>query len=518
MLLQRWRTHIERHQSGANAALAVSVALSLLGYFLFHTYAGLFVDFHPDDIMNLHRALVELRGARGIIANILRFTTVYRPLGGVYYLTIYAIGGLDPFAFRIVTFILMIVNIGLVFLLIRSLTQNTEAAALGALIWSYHPRLVDLYANNGTIYDVLSVMFFVSALIIYVQARHNGNDLSIRAAAAYLIFYVASINSKEIGVTLPVITIFYEVVYNRRELRESPPYRAIVCLCVALVLATGATIVKSGEQSAFHGIPAYEQRLSGEQFLRNQVHFLGELLLQEEGNTSTSELIASWSLLGFGALLFRKRALLFAFGYILVTPLPVSFITTRNFFALYLTYAGWALYASCAIILARDFIWRQMIWLMPNAAASSLQRMLPTGTFAVAIVCLCFWHSGDPYVFPILTPDEERLPIRLTLAELQRLRPCPDAESIGKGHRILFVNDRWGPGNYNAILLTRLVCHNPDLEVDLGWRLAAANPSVEPALYDYVLEYHQDRLYVKRNVAVRPPESGSAAHSSDGQP
>ena len=103
------------------------------------------------------------------------FSPSYRPLGGLlFYRPLLALAGLQPLPYRILCFVLLAGNLGLMYLAIRSIVVSSEIAAISTLIGAFHPRLVDLYWNNGTIYDILCFTFYYGALSYYVRARRAG--------------------------------------------------------------------------------------------------------------------------------------------------------------------------------------------------------------------------------------------------------------------------------------------------------------------------------------------------------
>ena len=136
-------------------------------------------------------------------------------MGALFYRPIFALVGFWPFPYRVFCFVFLIANLGLLWLAIRSIAQSREIASLSTLIGAFHPQLVDLYWNNGAIYDILCFTFYFGALLYYLRARHAGPILSVRESAAFMLLYVGALDSKEMAVTLPVLLILYELIYFR---------------------------------------------------------------------------------------------------------------------------------------------------------------------------------------------------------------------------------------------------------------------------------------------------------------
>ena len=117
------------------------VGLLIVVWLLSQSWRGLFVYFTSDDIMNMYWAR-ETSIGRLLIANLAPFTTEYRPAGAGLYRILYGIFGLEPLAFRVVFYALLLCNAWLCYRLGKSLSKSAEIAVLGAFLASFHNRLV----------------------------------------------------------------------------------------------------------------------------------------------------------------------------------------------------------------------------------------------------------------------------------------------------------------------------------------------------------------------------------------
>jgi hypothetical protein len=156
-------------------------ALLIGVYFLALAGPGLGAGFTTDDLVNLS-AYQNQSPAALVKAVALYFSPSYRPLGGLFfYRPLFAVAGFQPLPYRVLCFLLLVGNLGLLYLAIRSITASSEIAALSTVIGAFHPRMVDLYWNNGTIYDMLCFTFYFGSLAYYVRARRAGPLLSLRS-------------------------------------------------------------------------------------------------------------------------------------------------------------------------------------------------------------------------------------------------------------------------------------------------------------------------------------------------
>src|SRR5262249_42723875 len=149
---------------------------------------GLFSYFTPDDMMNLYGAWFR------------PLAEADRPLGALFYRAIFAMAGLNPMPYRAGCLLLLLANLGLLYLLCRRLSGSNEIAALACLLGTYHAHLADLYYSTGTVYDLLCGTLYLSALVYY-----SGGELSWRRNGIFLALYVAALGAKEMAITLPAM-------------------------------------------------------------------------------------------------------------------------------------------------------------------------------------------------------------------------------------------------------------------------------------------------------------------------
>ncbi|HXA63861.1 MAG TPA: hypothetical protein VNV82_01850 [Bryobacteraceae bacterium] len=163
------------------------LALLLIAvYFLLLAGQGLSAGFTTDDVENLTTYWNQFPAAL-LKAVVLYSSPSYRPLGGLFfYRPLFAFAGFHPLPYRLLCFALLLVNLGLLYLAIRSVTASSEIAALTTLIGAFHPRLVDLYWKNGTVYDILCFTFYFGALAYYARARLTGPIVDLRKMAVFL--------------------------------------------------------------------------------------------------------------------------------------------------------------------------------------------------------------------------------------------------------------------------------------------------------------------------------------------
>ena len=136
----------------------------------------------------------------------------YRPIATLSYFVIHSLAGLNPFYFHLSSVVLHALNVILVYLLLYLILGSRFKALLAGLLFACHPALteaVDCIAFNE---DLLTAVFFLLALILYVKSEVKG-----AAAAAYflsLLCYFCALLAKEMAITLLPILLLYDLTFR----------------------------------------------------------------------------------------------------------------------------------------------------------------------------------------------------------------------------------------------------------------------------------------------------------------
>jgi hypothetical protein len=454
----------------------IAAGAVIAGMLLWFARSGLLVHFTGDDVMNIDKAWHEPY-YQILFENIFYFTSGYRPMGSLVYRLLFDIAGIDPFPYRVLCFGLLLGNLYLLYRAAAAIAGK-ECAALAALLASFNSGLTDLYLNTGTIYDLLCFSFYFAALGLYVGVRQRSRSLSARELAAFLALYVCALNSKEMAVTLPLIVLGYEWMFQLSWRRRWIP--ALWSAAVTLPFVIG----KFSASSPLVGNDGYRVRLGAHAYLRALDHFLAVF-----AGPAGGPLLA---LLGAIAIWRRRADLLFPLFFVLVTPLPVAFIPLRGGYAAYVTTFGIALFLARLIQQLRDEMSK---WGGPPAGrqagavraqeggqgAARRPGSLSHTTFALCMAVLLFYHHRHP--IGEVSPQDRQ--VRALLEQIAGVQPY-----IYPKWRILFVDDPFPPG-YTPLFVLRLYYRAPDLEVERA-RMLPDKPDWKG--YDCILTFDGDRL------------------------
>jgi protein O-mannosyl-transferase len=158
-------------------------------------------------------------------------TANYNPLTILSFAVDYHFYGLDPFGYHLVNILLHLVNVALVYFLIRSLGAGHMAGILVALLFGIHPLRVESVTWVTERKDVLFGFFYLFALISYVKFRVTKKVLWL--VLLYLSF-ILSLLSKIQAVALP-LTLLVIDYYMARPIRWKLVLEKIPLFLLSLV-------------------------------------------------------------------------------------------------------------------------------------------------------------------------------------------------------------------------------------------------------------------------------------------
>ncbi len=308
----------------------------------------------------------------------------YRPVGGIFYASLFHFFGFDPLPYRIVVMAFLGINVWLSFRFARALGASELAAILTAVAVAYHAGMGNLHYNTDVVYDILCFTFYFGAFVFYAGVRGRGRLLRGWETVIFFALFLAALDSKEMAVTLPPALLLYELIYHPpsswrfRELGKwllGPGRVALYAAALNLLYIYGR--MYGAEQIA--SMPAYAPVFSWERFRAFQESSLEQLFFLRHVTPAGAALF--WSATGLIAWLSGIRALRFCWVFAWLAPLPIEFIELRGQSALYISLAGWAAFASIAILeLAR--------WI---AALPGLRKSPRAVTATLLVLALVPW-------------------------------------------------------------------------------------------------------------------------------
>jgi len=147
-------------------------------------------------------------------------TVNFRPVGAFYYHVIIGSFGLDFPKYLVPLHALHLLNIWLVWLLIRRLGLGPFAAVAGAFFFGFHAALFDAWWKPMFVFDLLCGTFSLAALVLYVYDRW---------ILSFVAFWLAY-KSKELAIMLPVALLCYELWFGGKRWKRLVPFFAVSLL------------------------------------------------------------------------------------------------------------------------------------------------------------------------------------------------------------------------------------------------------------------------------------------------
>jgi hypothetical protein len=451
---------------------AAAAFAAIAAWFLYFAHAGLRAGLTEDDLMNLYK-YAEKPAHAVVLDNVFFWTPAYRPLAAFFYLPLYKLFGMNPLPYRIVCFTLLGLNLALLYRFCARLAGSHEIAFLATFLAAYHAWFVDLYYSSGTIYELLCYGLYLSAFLVYTGIRARGGVPQGRQLFGVAALYVLALDAKEMAVTLPLFLLLYEVIFHPAGLRRPLVWlrnegRAVwITGALTFVYITGKLL---GPDSLIDN-SRYALQISPVRFLKTFHLYLNPLLYQDHRfhDSNTVQLLAVMLVV---AALVRSRVLLFAWCWLLLTILPVSFVAHYSAFFEYLPMAGWVLYAATLLVTIR----RALAGLLPRVPPLVSQAALVVG-LAVFLAPL---HAREaPKTLRLFMSVQ--FPSRDMIQDLGRLRP-----TLRRGARVLYVADPFPKTSYTLLFTTTLLYRDLSITVDRA-------PSPQPG-YDAVFGFRDGRL------------------------
>lgn len=150
----------------------------------------------------------------------------YHPLTMLSLALDYRIFGLNASGFHATNLLLHLLNTVLVFIFIGRLVSDQRVAAFVALFFAVHPMHVESVSWISERKDVLYALFFLGALLSYVLYLQRNRRRKYWNSC--LLFFLGSLLSKPMAVTLPAVLLLLDFYHNRKlswkTLAEKTPF------------------------------------------------------------------------------------------------------------------------------------------------------------------------------------------------------------------------------------------------------------------------------------------------------
>jgi hypothetical protein len=413
-------------------------------HFAWFAFDGTRVGWTEDDPMNMY--MYWKPGLAKVLAGNVEFWNgFYRPLGGLFYLPVYAVAGMNPAPYRSIVFALLALNAFLVYTLATRLGGSVRLAGLACLFVCVHGWMADLVYNTSSIYDVLCFTFSLSTLIVYAGGRASAESAGVLRGAGTLALMLLAINAKEIAATLPAFLLLYEILFHPPEKDGLPSWlrRNAAWSFIALAIAAFAMYGKMHGADSMTLNEQYRPVFSFARWIDANAAYTGTIFYRHDITAPVAAGI--WIAMAALAWISKSRILAFATVFILLVTIPISFIPKRLGGSLYLPLAGWAIWFAAFFD-----------WLISYLPARWFPRSIATLAIAITFsrwTAHGFAGRGEVWRETQKTPNQ-------VLAMLERFDYRPPHDK-----HVLFIGSPY-KDVYDLVFLANLVWNDRTLEIE----------------------------------------------------
>lgn len=145
----------------------------------------------------------------------------YRPVVTLSYFIDYAFWHLNPLGYHLTNILLHAMNSTLFFIFAFRVLKKRSMALVAALFFSSFPVFSEAVNAIGFREDLMAFLFLILAFIFYLKARQLKYIVYYSLS---LICYFLSLFSKEMAITLPLLIVLYDSIFQGLLLRiDNPP-------------------------------------------------------------------------------------------------------------------------------------------------------------------------------------------------------------------------------------------------------------------------------------------------------
>ena len=160
----------------------------------------------------------------------------FRPVGAAFYHVLYGAFGTQYTPYVISMHLLHLLNVALLWLVLRRLGCGVPAAAAGCLLWGFHMAAFDVFWKPMYVFDLLCGLFCLLSLLLYLKDRWLWSLLMMWLAY----------RSKEVAIMLPMVLAGYELLLGQKHWKRLIPFFAL-----SLTLGVQALLLNGPARGAY---------------------------------------------------------------------------------------------------------------------------------------------------------------------------------------------------------------------------------------------------------------------------
>ncbi len=142
----------------------------------------------------------------------------YHPITILSYALNFSISKLTPFGYIFTNLVFHLINVYLAYIVTKKLFKSNNIAFITAIIFGIHPMHVESVVWIAGRKDVLYTFFYLSGIYFYLKYSESAKNPKSQVINYVLIlmFFVLSLFSKAVAVTLPIVFFLIDYVLKRK--------------------------------------------------------------------------------------------------------------------------------------------------------------------------------------------------------------------------------------------------------------------------------------------------------------
>jgi len=205
---------VKRSFAGINSNYILGGILLVTFLLFYNTLTNNFVNLDDSGYIKDNPDIKSL-SAKNIAAIFSSFYNAnYHPFTTLSYAIEYSLFGLNAKLYHIINLLIHLLNVFMVFRLIKKISGKAEVALLVALFFGIHPMHVESVAWISERKDLLYSFFFIWGLTTYYEYIHataNRNKLYLYT----ILLFLCSLLSKSTAITFPIMLLVIDYYFKR---------------------------------------------------------------------------------------------------------------------------------------------------------------------------------------------------------------------------------------------------------------------------------------------------------------
>lgn len=155
---------------------------------------------------------------------------VYRPIRSLLYTFYYNLFGDYTFWYHLHSILVHLGITVLAYLIVEKLTKRKIIAFASALLFGTHPIHTEAITYMSASMEITGVLFMFASFYLYILWKENKKNSVFLYSSVILAFL--AVFTYEMTLTLPILILLYEYIFNKKHLRNLFGYLAIYFLPV----------------------------------------------------------------------------------------------------------------------------------------------------------------------------------------------------------------------------------------------------------------------------------------------